>query len=393
MSKTVDSSHSALRGAPVLVVDDDPAICRVICNVLDRDGFEATCEHSATEGLRRLEERDFEAILTDVNMPGLDGFALTRRALERDQDLQIVLVTGISQADTAITAMRVGAADYLVKPFRLDELRFVTRRAVEKRRLLVERRLYHERLEEQVAQRTRELSERKREIETLYRQLQGSYEETLESLAAALGSRDHETRGHSGRVVAYACLLGEHLGLDRERLRKLRWGAILHDIGKIAIPDAILRKPGPLSDEETAEIRRHPELGYRMLRHISFLGPALEIVLYHHEWWDGSGYPAGLQGSRIPYSARIFSVADAYDAMTSDRPYRKALSADAACEELLSFAGRQFEGEMVKVFVGIPRQQLNKVRGEVDLSYSKSEVSGAESPDLSSTIKNLPGAI
>jgi HD-GYP domain-containing protein (c-di-GMP phosphodiesterase class II) len=211
------------------------------------------------------------------------------------------------------------------------------------------------------------------ELRQLNDQLAGSYEATLQALTRALDTRDEETEEHSQRVKRYTKLMGECLHIGKDELEDIVRGALLHDIGKIGVPDAILLKTGRLTEEERAQIRKHPEIGYSMIAHIPFLARAAQVVLHHHEAYDGSGYPSGLAGANIPIGARIFAVADAYDAMTSDRPYRKAMSHLQACEELQRCRGKQFDPFIVDTFLAIPHKDLRVVQQEVSHLVEQSQ--------------------
>jgi len=203
------------------------------------------------------------------------------------------------------------------------------------------------------------------DLKMALREVEKSYEITLEALVSALDFREHETQFHSKRVASYAVRLARELGVKDEELKYIYWGGLLHDIGKIGVSDSILLKPGSLTDEEWEEMKRHPEIGYRIIENIDFLGPAKDIVLYHHERWDGKGYPLGLSGENIPFYARIFSVIDALDAITTDRPYRKAQSFTKALQEIRRCSGTQFDPEVVKAFLRIPISEWKKIKQEV----------------------------
>jgi HD-GYP domain-containing protein (c-di-GMP phosphodiesterase class II) len=251
--------------------------------------------------------------------------------------------------------MRTGAFDYLTKPFDLAHVTTAVRRALEHAGLRAAKRRYETQLEELVERRTAELHGALASVEDAYRA-------TLRALSAALEARDHETHGHSRRVVSFSLRLGRELGLDEEGLRALEFGSLLHDIGKIGVPDAILRKPGQLSEEEWARMREHPLFGERILRGIEFLEGAARVVAEHHERWDGMGYPKGLRGEQIDLGARIFAVADAFDAITSDRVYRAGRSYDEALAELDTYAGRQFDPRVVEAFRRVPREEWDEIR-------------------------------
>jgi HD-GYP domain-containing protein (c-di-GMP phosphodiesterase class II) len=228
------------------------------------------------------------------------------------------------------------------------------RRALEHRSLLLAKRSYESHLEALVAQRAEELSR-------AYDALEGAYRTTLKALTAALETRDHETHGHSERVVNFSLRLGREMGLDEEQMRSLEFGSLLHDIGKIGVPDAILRKPARLTEEEWLKMRQHPLHGGAILKGIEFLEGAARVVAQHHEKWDGSGYPLGLRGEGIDLNARIFAVADAFDAITSDRVYRKGRSYDEALSELEAHAGRQFDPRVVEAFGRVPAEEWEEI--------------------------------
>lgn len=349
----------------VLVVDDEHAVREILSEGLESFGYMTHAVGSAAEALDYLDANPVHIVLSDIDMPEISGIDLLHRIKGRHPDLDVVMVTGVVDADTAVNAIRDGASDYVTKPFNLDEVCIVVERTLDKRRLILENRAYQAHLEDKVAERTRELVTKNREIERLYRELAESYETTLQSLVTALDFRDNETQGHSLRVVEYAMTVATELGVEEPELTWIRRGSLLHDVGKIGISDIILRKEGPLTEEEWDEMRRHPEMGYQMLRDIRFLEPALDIVLCHQERWDGSGYPRGLSGEQIPLGARIFAVVDTFDAMTSDRPYRAALSIDTAREEIQTFAGRQFDPDVARAFLRIPSATWSTIRGEV----------------------------
>ncbi|HYH85689.1 MAG TPA: HD domain-containing phosphohydrolase, partial [Pyrinomonadaceae bacterium] len=245
--------------------------------------------------------------------------------------------------------------DYVMKPFDLYHVEAAVSRALEHHTLRVEKRRYENYLEEMVGQRTAQL-------DGALHSLGDAYRTTLEALTAALETRDLETHGHSERVVNFSLRLGKEMGLDAEQLTSLEFGSLLHDIGKIGVPDAILRKPAALTDDEWVRMREHPLHGQKILRGIEFLEGASRVVAQHHEKWDGSGYPLGLKGEEIDLNARIFAIADAFDAITSDRVYRKGRSYEEAVAELEAFGGRQFDPKIVEAFRRIPRGEWDEIR-------------------------------
>ncbi|HEV7890336.1 MAG TPA: HD domain-containing phosphohydrolase, partial [Pyrinomonadaceae bacterium] len=270
-------------------------------------------------------------------------------------DTLIVMVSGSQDLEGAIGAMRAGAFDFVLKPFDLEHVEVVVRRALEHQRLLESKRRYETYLERMIAQRTSEL-------DGALQSLEGAYRMTLKALVTALETRDSETHGHSERVVAFSLRLGCEMNLSEDELTSLEFGALLHDVGKIGVPDAVLRKPAPLTEPEWYEMRKHPLHGKQILGGIEFLEGAARVVAQHHERWDGSGYPVGLRGEEIDLNARIFAVADAFDAITSDRVYRRGRTYEEAAIELDDFAGRQFDPTVVEAFHRVPRQEWDDIR-------------------------------
>jgi putative two-component system response regulator len=330
----------------ILVVDDEPEIRAILLRHLSGDA-QCSSAHSAFDALNKIKHGHFDLVITDIMMPGMTGIELLRCIKRRDPETAVIMATGLMDVNAAVHALRMGATDFVTKPFDLNAITRAVNRALELRRLVIENRRYREELETRVKQRTQELNGALNEIKE-------SYKMTLEALVSALDAREHETHAHSRRVREYTLTLAKQMGLPGEELIHIGRGALLHDVGKIGVPDSILLKPEKLTPGEWAVMREHPRIGYDILRGISFLAPAADIVLAHQERWDGQGYPKGLAGTEIPLGARIFAVVDTMDAMTSNRPYRKALSFEATAQEMRRCAGTQFDPSVVSAFLTIP---------------------------------------
>jgi putative nucleotidyltransferase with HDIG domain len=335
----------------ILIVDDDASVRDVIAVLLGEEGYACSAVSSAEAALDAARQTEYPLVISDVRMPGRDGFWLLERLRDSHPDTAVVMLTAYGDTEAAVECLRNGAADYLLKPPKVTELIRAIERALGRRRLELARQKYRRSLENRVREKTAELSRALRDLESTYSQ-------TLWSLVAALDAREHETGDHSQRVVRYSLAIARRLGLPERELPDLGRGALLHDIGKIGVPDAILLKPGKLNEAEWGEMKRHPRIGYEILRSIDFLARSAEMVLSHQERWDGGGYPRGLVAENIPIAARIFAIADTYDAMTSDRPYRKALSADTAREEIARCAGAQFDRRCADAFLSMPHSEL-----------------------------------
>ncbi|MGA8220699.1 MAG: HD domain-containing phosphohydrolase [Candidatus Acidiferrales bacterium] len=331
----------------ILVVDDEEAIREVVSTLLDAQGYLCTVRPNGRLALEAFRADTFDLVLSDIVMPEMDGLKLLGELRQEDPDVPVIMVTAMHDISIALEAIRAGAYDYILKPFEKDQLHLSVRRALEHRRLVLENRTYQSDLEQLVAERTQQLS-------IALQDLEQSYDYTLEALGGALDAKDAETEGHCQRVTAFTITIAKAMGVDKALLRHIARGAFLHDIGKMGVPDQILRKPGPLTAEEREVMRRHCKIGYDVLQRIPFLKEAAEIVLTHQESYDGSGYPNGLRGEQIPLGARIFAVADTLDAMISDRPYRKALPISAARAEIKKFSGKQFDPRVVEVFLSQP---------------------------------------
>src|SRR5215467_11928748 len=307
----------------ILVVDDEETIREIVCSMLTSAKYECRQAGSGTEALALLDSgEEFELMLSDLMMANLDGIGLLERTKERFPDMPVIMVTAVHDISVALAALRNGAYDYLLKPFEREQLVASVRRALENRRLKLENRAYQTNLEAQVAARTAQLRTANAQLEAAMASLERSYDITLEALGDALDLKDAETEGHSKRVTAFTIAIARAMGLPNDQIRVIARGAFLHDIGKMAIPDHILRKPRKLEPPEVEIMREHCYHGYQILKKIPFLVEAAEIVYSHQERWAGSGYPRGLKGGQIPLGSRIFSVADTLDAITSDRPYR-----------------------------------------------------------------------
>jgi len=345
----------------ILVVDDEETMRGVVCTILSQAGYDARPATSAQEALALLDsDHGYSIVLSDLVMEGIDGLSLLARIRQEHPEIPVVMVTAVHDISIALAAIRNGAYDYLLKPFEREQLLAIVRRAVENRRLKQENLAYQTKLEALVAERTEML---RRALADLER----SYDITLEALGDALDLKDAETEGHSKRVTAFTIAIARAMELPHDHIRVIARGAFLHDVGKMAIPDAILRKPGRLSPEEQEIMRQHAVLGYRILRRIPFLREAANIVYSHQERYDGSGYPRGLRGDQIPLGARIFAVADTFDAITSDRPYRAAQSIAAGRREIDRHSGRQFDPEIVRVFLSISENIWQDLRNEIEL--------------------------
>jgi response regulator RpfG family c-di-GMP phosphodiesterase len=371
--------------ACILIADDEQEIRNVLYELLSGD-YDCQLVASAEAALARLRTMRFDVVVSDINMEGMSGLEMIPHVAEIAPDAVVVMVSGAQTVESAIEALRAGAFDYVTKPFDLRHVEVAVSRALEHKRLREAKRRYENYLEELVAERTAELD---RTLATL----EDSYRMTLKALAAALETRDRETHGHSERVVSFSLRLGRELKLTGESLRSLEFGALLHDIGKIGVPDAILHKPTQLCAEEWVNMRRHPVHGQQILQGIEFLEGAARVVGQHHEKWDGTGYPAGLRGEEIDLNARIFAVADAFDAITSDRVYRSGRSYEVAVAELEEFAGRQFDPAVVAAFRRIPREEWDELRAVSFRKWQERQNGQPAKLPASAEIETLLGAL
>jgi putative nucleotidyltransferase with HDIG domain len=353
------ASARTRRPSRVLVVDDEAPVRSMIGATLQRQGYEVQLAVSGTQAVEMLDQGPFDLVLTDIVMQDGNGIALLERIHEDQPHLPVVMVSAIHDISVAIDSMRRGAFDYLLKPFEREHLIATVQRALDHRQALQESHNYQQNLEQVVRARTEMLRQAMEDLEH-------SYDVTLEALGDALDLKDSETEGHSKRVTAYTIALARAMGIPPVDIKVIARGAFLHDIGKMAIPDEILRKPGKLTAQEEEIMRDHCTRGYHILRKIPFLSEAAAIVYTHQEYYDGNGYPSRLRGNEIPIGARIFAVADAMDAITSDRPYRKARSFDEAREEILRCSGSQFDPTVVEVFLKIPNELWHELRAEIN---------------------------
>ena len=344
----------------ILVVDDEETIREIVCSMLAGAHFQTRQAASGVEAMSLLDSgEDFDLVLSDLMMAEMDGIALLERAKEKYPDVPVVMVTAVHDIQVALQALRNGAYDYLLKPFEREQLLATVRRALENRRLKRENDAYRTNLEALVAARTQQWKAALSDLER-------SYDITLEALGDALDQKDRETENHSKRVTAFTIAIAQKMGLSKEDIRVIARGAFLHDIGKMAIPEKILTKPGKLTPEEAEVMKEHAWYGYKIVKKIPFLSEAAEIVYSHQERFDGTGYPRRLKGEEIPLGARIFSIADTFDAITSDRVYRPKQSAEAARKEIELWSGRQFDPDIVKVFLSMPDNIWEDLRKDID---------------------------
>jgi response regulator RpfG family c-di-GMP phosphodiesterase len=330
----------ATEAAPYcLIVDDEPRLRQVMVHLMRSDGFQCIEAGNGLEALEQLEKYDVTLVLSDLRMPKMDGFGLLREIRARFPDCAVVMITAVADVEIAVNCLAIGAADYVIKPYQLEDVRARVAQALEKRRLILENRAYRESLEERVAQQARRLEE--------------LFLASVQSLAEALELKDPYTRGHSVRVSHYSTIVAQAMGFSGEALRQITLGGHVHDIGKIGVRESVLNKAERLTPDEYQHIMTHPVLGWRILAPLLGDTPAaLNIVRSHHERFDGRGIPDGLKGTEIPLEARITCAADALDAMTSDRPYRASeMTLEMAIEELRRCAGTQFDPTVVDALV------------------------------------------
>ncbi len=340
-----DSGHGpvAMSGAGKLIcllVDDEPLLRQALARLMTTDGFTCLEAASGAEALTHLRDHPVTLVLTDLRMPGMDGMAMLREIRTAYPDVAVVMITGVADVEVAVSCLAVGAMDYLMKPFTVEDVRARVGQALEKRRLVLDNRDYQERLEERVRAQAQ--------------RLENLFLASMQAFAAALEVKDRYTRGHSIRVSQYSVAIARTLRLDPETVRQVEIGGHLHDIGKMGVRESVLNKSGPLTDEEYEHIMAHPLIGWRILSPLLTDVPlALNIVRSHHERFDGRGVPDGLAATAIPLEARIAAVADAYDAMTSGRAYRRGgrLSHAAAVAEIERCRGTQFDPTVVDAFM------------------------------------------
>lgn len=320
----------------VLIVDDEPAGRQTLEAVLDGEGYRLEMAEDGFQALEKAKALLPDVILLDVMMPGINGFEVCERIREDKvlAEIPIIILTALDDHKSMLRALESGADDFISKPFDRYELRA---------RLVGILRL----------NRYQKLVSERAELERVNAELVAAYDATILGWSRAMDLRDHETEGHSQRVAEHTLKLAQAMGMSEQEQVQIRRGALLHDMGKLGIPDAILYKPDTLTEAEWGVMRQHPQLAYDMLKSIDYLRPALDIPYCHHEKWDGSGYPHRLKGEHIPLAARIFAIVDVWDALTSERPYRPAWKNEKALAYIREQSGTHFEPGIVDLFFNV----------------------------------------
>lgn len=321
----------------ILVVEDEDLLRELLAQALEGEGYECAEAGLGSKALEMLGEDSFDLVISDVRMPGLSGVDLLKLIKERWPDTAVIMATGVMDAHTAVEALKAGAYDYVTKPFQLDDVVMSIERALEARRTRLELREYQLGLEQKV-------EEQAEQLRTLFMN-------SIRALAQTLEAKDPYTGGHSERVAALSGEILQAIGVRGEPLERLHLAGAVHDIGKVGVREAVLNKPGKLTEEEYSHVMTHPTTGEKILSIITTEREIVEAVKHHHERYDGRGCPGGLAGETIPLFARILAVSDSYDAMTSRRPYREALSDEFARSELDKFSGAQFDPKVVAAFL------------------------------------------
>jgi putative two-component system response regulator len=341
----------------ILVVDDEEPIRKVLKTHLTKAGYDVVQSPGGKGIFDTLEETKFELLICDMKMPEVDGVDILKYTKEHF-DTPVIMLTGLTDTAVAVDVMKQGAFDYVMKPVRKDDLLDTIRKALDysdlllrNRQLELENMEYQRSLETKVEERTGELKVKAKELEAAYGSMKSMSIQFVNVLAETIEAKDHYTRGHCNRM-RYLCVeLGRQVGLSPERLETLEYASLLHDLGKIGVNELILNKDGPLTEAECAKVREHPGIAEKILVDIPLMEQVASIVVAHHENFDGSGYPRSLPGVEIPVEARIIAVADLYDAMSSDRPYRKGLALEVVIEEMERVAGTQLDPGLVRLFI------------------------------------------
>ncbi|MFO7660132.1 MAG: response regulator [Candidatus Cloacimonadaceae bacterium] len=329
----------------ILVVDDDKAMLDLIGSALtSREKYQVTLAADSNEALKFMSESPFDAVISDINLPGMNGLDLLSRISILDNKIPVILITGFADVGTMQTAIKLGVYDFLRKPFSISELQISVRQAVQKHQLLIQNELHIRNLEKMVKAKAKEL------VDANY-QLEMNFIRTVLAMINALEACDIYTRGHSERVTNISLIIGQTMNLSESEIKLLRTGAVFHDLGKIGIYPTLLHKPATLTVEELNLIRQHPLIGEKIIRPIAMDKEIINIVSQHHERFDGAGYPLGLKNHDISLLAKIVSIADSYDAMTSSRSYRDIFSHQQASEEIERCSGTQFDPLCVEYFL------------------------------------------
>ncbi len=334
----------------ILIVDDEEMVRDLLVSALQTEDYVCHTAADVDHAFEILSGTAIDLVISDIMMPGRSGIDFLRDLKQIAPDIAVLMITGLSDITTAMECIRLGAADYITKPFSMTRIILTVRNLVLKRNLEIEKKDYQISLESKVQEQTGQ-------IRHAMDELRQSYTSTLTALVKALDAREKEVGSHSERVMNFTILMAEKTGIGGNDLEELARGALLHDIGKIGISDNILLKPGALDDGEWLEMRRHPQIGHAILSGIEFLRVPSDIIRGHHERFDGSGYPNRLSGEQISVGARIFALVDTLDAMTSDRPYRSALPFDAVTREVGKFRGSQFDPDLADLFLSIARKE------------------------------------
>lgn len=329
----------------ILIADDNIIFNNILKRSLKEFDYQIQETSDGNSTFKELSRNIYDLCLLDINMPGKSGLEILKE-IKSNQNIytSIIMMTGDDDNQTIIKVMRLGADDYIQKPFELNELYVAIKKSLINHNIKLENIRYKKYLEEEVNNKTKEINK--------------AFFDMITAVANAIEARDNYTGHHVKRVSEISVLIGRKLGFTAKKLNELKIGGILHDIGKIGVPDSILNKPGPLSKEEFAKIKLHPELGFNIIKNINSLKPIVSYILYHHEKYDGTGYPEGLRKENIPIEGRILALADALDAMTTSRPYREAFSKDKAYDEIIKNSGSQFDPNIVTIFKELWDEQI-----------------------------------